>query len=127
VFTAALLVGADGTDSPIRARLGIDVDARDYEASALSCNVRLQRGLDGWAFERMGPQGPLAVLPLGGDLAGLVWTLPHELANERAQVPEHAFLEVLQPELGWRFGRVLECGSRRAYPLRLCVSRQIQH
>ncbi|AOU96904.1 2-octaprenyl-6-methoxyphenyl hydroxylase [Acidihalobacter yilgarnensis] len=116
---ARLVVAADGTGSPIREQVGIPVETRAYGQSALIANVSVTRLQAGVAYERFTDEGPLAMLPMGGDRYSLVWThreadLPATLALGDAE-----FLAALQQRFGWRLGRLKAVGRRASYPLGL--------
>ena len=72
----AVLVGADGTESFVRRTLGIGVERHDYGQSAFVTTLTLDKPLDGTAYERFTDSGPVALLPLGANGAGLVLSVP---------------------------------------------------
>ncbi|KAI9698370.1 MAG: putative ubiquinone biosynthesis monooxygenase [Candelina mexicana] len=86
-LAARLLVGADGGNSPVRAFAGIESRGWDYERHGVVATVRLEGS--GWggnesrtAYQRFLPTGPVALLPLPGDLSTLVWsTTPTRAAH----------------------------------------------
>ncbi|HET8765127.1 MAG TPA: FAD-dependent monooxygenase, partial [Rhodanobacter sp.] len=61
---AALLVGADGTESFVRQTLGIDARRFDYEQTLFVATVTPERAHGNRAFERFSDHGPVALLPL---------------------------------------------------------------
>ncbi|MDN3516963.1 2-octaprenyl-6-methoxyphenyl hydroxylase [Aquisalimonas lutea] len=123
-LSARLLVAADGTHSVLRERLGIPCDDSDYGQCGIVANVTPARDPQGRAYERFTPEGPLALLPLRGGHASLVWTVAPERAEALAGLPDDAFLAALQDAFGYRLGRFLRAGRRAVYPLRLSRSRQ---
>ena len=114
-----LLVGADGTDSGVRAALNIDTRERDYGQAAVSANVTPADGHHDWAYERFTEPGPLALLPLPAGHCSLVWCNAPARAAALAEMTDAAFLHALQQCFGWRMGRFTEVGRRTVYPLRL--------
>jgi len=122
---ARLLVGADGTGSMVRGRLGIDVDTFDYEQTLLVCTVTPSRPLDGRAFERFSNAGPVALLPLGEDRAGLVLTVDTAAAVAVAALDDEGYLALAQRRFGWRVGRLRRPGKRFAHPIRRVASRAV--
>lgn len=116
-INARLVVGADGTDSAVRRLHGIDVDRFDYEQTAIVSVVALGKPHDGMAHERMTATGPLALLPLTGDRAGLVWALPTAAADHHLALDDAAFLAAVQQLFGYRLGRFARIGHRQPWPL----------
>ncbi|KAG5916598.1 hypothetical protein E4U53_004294 [Claviceps sorghi] len=84
-LAARLLVGADGANSPVRCFAGIQSRGWDYDRHGVVATLRLEG--PGWggdsskiAYQRFLPTGPVAMLPLPGNLATLVWTTTPENA-----------------------------------------------
>ena len=92
-LAARLLVGADGANSPVRTFAGIESRGFDYSRHGVVASLKL-RG-PGWggaehkiAYQRFLPTGPIAMLPLPGDMATLVWsTTPERAARLKALSP----------------------------------------
>lgn len=118
-----LAVIADGSDSPLRAALGIGTQQRDYGQQAIIANVAFSEPHKGIAYERFTAQGPLALLPLGKSAAAcesaLVLTLPYDVAQDVAASSDAEFLQHLQKRFGYRLGKFLRVGQRHAYDLHL--------
>ncbi|KAF2146674.1 uncharacterized protein K452DRAFT_218449 [Aplosporella prunicola CBS 121167] len=96
-LAARLLVGADGANSPVRAFAGITARGWDYQRMGVVASLRLAG--PGWggplhkiAYQRFLPTGPVAMLPLPGDMATLVWsTTPERAARLRSlSLPDFA-------------------------------------
>ncbi|MCG6869141.1 MAG: 2-octaprenyl-6-methoxyphenyl hydroxylase [Gammaproteobacteria bacterium] len=122
-LTARLVVAADGTESSIRKRLGIEVDIEDYGQTAVVTNVTPGVPHDFTAFERFTPSGPMALLPLDADRMSLVWTHRNDRVGEVLAWDDDTFLDRLQSSFGYRLGKFRKAGSRSAYPLRLVRAR----
>jgi 2-octaprenyl-6-methoxyphenol hydroxylase len=121
-----LLVGADGTESFVRRALGIGVERHDYGQSAFVTTLTLEKPLGGTAYERFTDSGPVALLPLGGNRAGLVLSVPAEEAPRIAALGDDAFVAFVHERFGWRAGRFARPGRRKAFPLaRALASRTI--
>ncbi|MFT4197899.1 MAG: 2-octaprenyl-6-methoxyphenyl hydroxylase [Pseudoxanthomonas sp.] len=116
-LSARLLVAADGSDSTVRAALGIEDVRHDYGQSLLVARLRAARAADGTAWERFGRHGPTALLPRGDRHFGLVHGVPGEQAEAIAALDEAAWLARVQAAFGWRAGRFLASGPRSVYPL----------
>jgi 2-octaprenyl-6-methoxyphenol hydroxylase len=114
---AKLVVAADGVRSAVRERLGIAVAEHDYEQRAVIFNCATEVPAAGRAFERFTERGPLALLPLTGARAGIIWTLPTADAERVAALPEPAFRAELQATFGHRLGRFTRTGERHLHTL----------
>lgn len=84
-LAARLLVGADGANSPVRTFAGIDSRGWDYGRHGVVATLELEG--DGWggahrkiAYQRFLPTGTIALLPMPGNFATLVWSTTPENA-----------------------------------------------
>lgn len=111
-----LLVGADGTHSQVRAACAIDADTHDYGHRLIVTRLRTSKAPDGTAFERLGDEGPTALLPRGDRHYGLVQGVDAARADAVMALDDAAFLAQAQDAFGWRAGRFVACGPRSVYP-----------
>ncbi|MDZ4200652.1 MAG: FAD-dependent monooxygenase [Gallionella sp.] len=93
-------------------------ETRDYGQSAVITHVTCSAPQADIAFERFTAQGPLALLPYR-DGYELVWTAPHEQAQEILHWDEVTFLARLHEHFGDRVGVFLKVGQRSCFPLGL--------
>jgi len=114
---ARLLVGADGTESFVRGALGIDVERHDYGQSAFVTTLTVDKPLNGAAYERFTDSGPVALLPLGANRAGLVLSVPSADAPQIGALDDDAFIAFVHERFGYRAGRFSKPGRRKPYPL----------
>jgi len=121
-LAAALLVGADGRRSGTAARAGLRRTVTAYGQTAIVCAIAHDRPHDGIAVQRFLPAGPLAILPLQGNRASVVWSEADAQATALLALPDEAFLAALAPRLGDRLGRVALAGGRWSYPLELSLT-----
>jgi 2-octaprenyl-6-methoxyphenol hydroxylase len=112
-----LLVGADGTHSFVRARLGIASETHDYDQTLFVCTVTPERDPQHRAFERFSDDGPVALLPLAGHRCGLVLTVPTAQAAAVAAMDDGDYLALAQRRFGWRLGRLGRPGRRFPYAI----------
>lgn len=90
-IAARLLVGADGANSPVRSFAGIESRGWDYDRHGVVATLKLVSG-EGrkTAYQRFLPSGPIALLPLPGPYATLVWsTTPSRAAFLKSLTKEN--------------------------------------
>jgi len=137
-LSADLVIAADGTNSVIRNKLGIDTDGRDYDQCAVLANVHTTNPHQHTAFERFTKDGPLALLPLSvggterGDknshLYSMILTAPHDEKERLEKISDNEFLGLLQKKFGGRLGKFEKISKRFVAPLKLVVSsKQVDH
>jgi 2-octaprenyl-6-methoxyphenol hydroxylase len=114
---ARLLVLADGGANASRIP-GVVFREKDYEQRAVVGKVTADRPHAGRAYERFTPQGPVALLPVGGQFA-LVYTAAPQEADRLLALDDAAFLAQLQAHFGDRAGRFTSVASRASFPLKL--------
>ena len=122
---ARLVVAADGTRSAVREALGIGVDEHDYGQTLFVARVRATQAPDGTAYERLGDDGPTALLPRGDRHWGVVHGVAREQAETVAALDDAAWLARLQHAVGWRIGRLVASGERSAYPIARVVAQRL--
>jgi 2-octaprenyl-6-methoxyphenol hydroxylase len=122
-LAARLMVIADGG-----ANLNLaHIKTRDYQQTALVCNVASERPHRNRAFERFTPGGPVALLPTVQGWS-LVWTATPDHAHQLAAVADAEFCACLTSALGAAaaavFGAFRLLGQRRIFPLVLKYATQ---
>ncbi len=123
-LSARLVIAADGIESAVREAAGIGVETRDYQQVAIITTVLPRKFHDHVAYERFTSTGPLALLPLTDGRCALVLTLSPARAASAMSWTDEQFLAEVQGRFGFRLGRFLKAGQRRAYPLSLsCAER----
>ncbi|MFZ3261257.1 MAG: FAD-dependent monooxygenase [Thiobacillus sp.] len=91
---------------------------RDYDQTAVVCEVQTELPHANQAYERFTPEGPAALLPKG-DRYALVWTARQEDAARLAQLADPEFLAALYRHFGGRQGLFLSASPRKTFPLKL--------
>ncbi len=117
-----LIIGCDGRDSPTAQRAGIRRTGWDYGQTGLVCAVAHERPHHGCAHQFFMPAGPLAILPLPGNRASIVWTERSAEAARIEALDDAAYLDILRPRFGDFLGQISLAGKRHAYPLRLTIA-----
>jgi 2-octaprenyl-6-methoxyphenol hydroxylase len=98
---------------------GLPRQARDLPDSVLLAQLSTDRPHAGTAHERFAASGPMALLPGAGcgDYT-LVWTLPHQRADDLAALPAQHLLPIAQEAFGWRAGKFMGLANPRSVRLR---------
>ncbi|MEO3413508.1 FAD-dependent monooxygenase [Roseovarius sp. CAU 1744] len=122
VLSGGLLVGSDGRASGTATRAGIQRTGWDYGQTALVCAIEHDLPHHGVAHQFFMPPGPLAILPLPGNVSSIVWSESKETAAQFAALPDADFIEVLRPRFGDFLGQIRLRGKRYTYPLGLTVA-----
>ncbi|MGJ8692964.1 MAG: FAD-dependent oxidoreductase [Thalassotalea sp.] len=73
VIKGKLIIAADGANSQIRSLAGIGITGWDYQQSAMLINVTTDLPQQDITWQQFFETGPVAMLPLGGNNASLVW------------------------------------------------------
>lgn len=125
VFTASLLVGAEGRVSPTRDLAGIGLSQWSYRQRGIVTAVTLEKSHQNTAFEIFYPDGPLAILPLNDDdegraMASIVWTVPEGKADAWTSLSDRAFGAALTEASGGFLGAITSIAPRSSWPLTLC-------
>jgi ubiquinone biosynthesis monooxygenase Coq6 len=93
---ARLLIGADGANSPVRTFAGIQARGWDYKRMGVVATLRLasspRRKI---AFQRFLTSGPVAMLPLPGNMASLVWSTTPERAAVLKSLSQKDFVALV--------------------------------
>jgi 2-octaprenyl-6-methoxyphenol hydroxylase len=100
------------------------VQVRDCRQAAVTARVTCGMPHQNVAYERFTPEGPLALLPMGGMLA-LVWTTTPDSAQQLCALPEARFLKRLQCAFGSRLGAFSSASARAWFPLALKTTERI--
>lgn len=117
-LTAPLVVVADGGRG---AKAPNPKISRDYDQTAVVCDVQTELPHASQAYERFTPEGPAALLP-NGDRYALVWTASNADAQRIAALPETEFLDALYRHFGGRQGRFVAASPRKTFPLKLAYT-----
>lgn len=119
IYSAKLIVGADGARSWLRTQAGIQINTRDYEQKGLVTTVKTSGSHQQTARQRFLTTGPLAFLPLSDNHCSIVWSTNHEEANRLLNLDDDNFIQELQLAIGdTSLGNIESISQRAAFPLR---------
>ncbi|BAP17007.1 FAD-dependent hydroxylase [cyanobacterium endosymbiont of Epithemia turgida] len=117
-----LVIGADGSQSPIRLKVGIKTQGWKYWQSCVTFTVKHNAPSNNIAFERFWYSGPMGILPLPGNRCQIVWTAPHSQAKAIRELDETKFLSQLQQRTGGILGKLELVSDRFIFPIQLMQS-----
>ena len=117
LIKAQIVVGADGSNSRLRALCNLQAEVKSYVSDALVANIELRRSHNYCAYERFTRDGPLALLPLHNQRMSLVWSMQPAHLHKWLHASDAEFLRELQKTFGYRAGRFLYVGRRGSYNL----------
>lgn len=123
--TARVLIGADGRGSGTGARAGIKRLGWGYGQTALVSAIAHEKPHHGIAHQFFMPTGPLAILPLPGNVSSIVWSESAENAAAFHALPDADYLTMLQPRFGNFLGEIALAGARYTYPLSLSLAQRM--
>jgi ubiquinone biosynthesis UbiH/UbiF/VisC/COQ6 family hydroxylase len=119
---ASLVIGADGSNSWVRAQADIGISYRSYDQRAVVANFDCQLPHHGIARQWfLGEQGIVALLPLPGSRVSLVWSAPDKLAETMLRETPEQLCQRLAQLPGQTLGAftMLSPTQPQAFPLRL--------
>jgi ubiquinone biosynthesis UbiH/UbiF/VisC/COQ6 family hydroxylase len=87
--------------------------------------VRTQMPHHHVAYQRFLPTGPLAFLPLTGNLCSIVWSAKVDEADRLMMLDDAGFTEALYQAFGPVLGRIEEIGERAAFQLKAQLARHL--
>ena len=122
VAEGALLIGAEGRQSPTRAEAGLSSAKWDYRHRAFVTGITHEQPHGGVAWEIFYAAGPLALLPLqdlpdGRHRSAVVWTVDEKDAKGIAALSDAQFLGEIAARMEGIFGQLELSAPRISYPL----------
>lgn len=124
VISAALVVGAEGANSPVRNAVGIQTTGWSYGQRCTVGAVSPERYHRHIAWQRFTETGPVAFLPLSDGRCSLAWHADDALAAELAELDHDAFCERLTEASAGVLGRIERMDTRASFPLQLLHARE---
>ena len=121
-----LEVAADGHGSPRRRAAGLRHWRLPYTQGCLTVQVGLRGSRPDQAWELFRPEGPFAVLPLGGEAFQLVWSAPLQRLQQLEQLPAAEFLDALSAALPEPLQAEVLLDQPRAFPVALELAWPLQ-
>ena len=113
----ALLIAADGRQSPTRELASIDIESGSYHQRAIVANVSTAKPHEFTAWQRFLATGPLAFLPLANGQSSIVWSCDDAFAHQLLELGDDDFRAALGEAFEYRLGEVTATSERRSFPL----------
>jgi 2-octaprenyl-6-methoxyphenol hydroxylase len=123
-FGCALVVAADGRNSPLREAAGIKIVGWDYPQTGIVTRVRHERAHEDRAVQHFLPSGPFAILPLRGNRSCITWTESADVARRILALDESDFLAEVERRFGGKLGAIALDGPRQSWPLGMHLARR---
>ncbi|PCF96946.1 UbiH/UbiF/VisC/COQ6 family ubiquinone biosynthesis hydroxylase [Vreelandella nigrificans] len=117
-LSARLIVGADGARSTLRELAGISTSSYDYHQRALIINVETELPQQDVSWQCFTPTGPIAMLPLPGQRASLVWYDGDEASKAREQLSDDALQMAIETAFPKRLGKLTRIVARGSFPIK---------
>ncbi len=118
-LSCKLMLAADGAQSTVRKKLGLETIIKSYDRTAIICNITPEFKHQYCAYERLTKTGPTAMLPFVQNRCGFVWTVEKDKADDILAMDDAEFLQHAQTQFGYRLGKFIKVGQRSSYPLYL--------
>ena len=112
---APLIVACDGAKSLVRGASDLRFEGWQYDAKVISATVQLAAHHKGAARQVFLPGGPLAVLPLKGNRANLIWTERAAVADALMALDDAGFEAELAKKAGDFVPGAKLAGARHAF------------
>lgn len=114
---ASLAIAADSRFSETRRAMGIPAAMQDFGRTMMVYRMELGQPHENTAWEWFGYGQTLALLPLAGNLASVVLTLPHREIDALLALSDEDFNRDMERRFEHRLGSMRLAGTRHPYPL----------
>jgi ubiquinone biosynthesis UbiH/UbiF/VisC/COQ6 family hydroxylase len=118
-ITARLVVGADGGESRVRNAAGIGMTPGDYAQLGVVANFTCEKPHRGVAFQWFMREGVLALLPLPGNRASMVWSIARERGQELLALAPDDLVAAVESASRGELGALKVLTPPVAFPLKL--------
>lgn len=105
-INAKVLIGADGANSLVRKLTHIGTTGWDYAQSAMLINVKTEKTQQDITWQQFFPTGPLAMLPMPGNMASLVWYHDKDEIKRLSALSASQLTEAIAKNFPQRLGKV---------------------
>ena len=116
ILRTKLVIGADGANSYVRKLVNIGTTGWDYAQSAMLINVRTEKSQQDITWQQFFKTGPLAMLPMPGNCASLVWYHNKDEINRLSALSAKSLAQEVMQHFPKRLGKV-DVINQAAFPL----------
>ena len=116
VIEAKLVIAADGANSQVRKLVNIGTTGWDYAQSAMLINVKTDLPQQDITWQQYFQTGPVAMLPMPGSTASLVWYHHKDEITRLAALSNSNLEDEIQQHFPVRLGKV-EVVAKAPFPL----------
>jgi 2-octaprenyl-6-methoxyphenol hydroxylase len=122
VFTATLVVAADGSRSMAREAAGVSLRRWSYPQSAIVATLAIEYPHKGVSTEFHTESGPFTLVPLPGNRVSLVWVDRPERAEQTAALSAEAFANAVEARASSIHGAMRLEDPPAVFPLRAALA-----
>ncbi len=117
-----LIIAADGSNSITKKKLKTPSFNFNYNQMCITAKVLLRGVKSNEAFEILNSEGPLAVLPLGGDLFQIICSQSIVKGNHNMNQPKSLFLDYLSTILPYGIEPDTIIDEPKSFPIKFLIS-----
>lgn len=121
-ISAQLCIAADGRDSPLRKKAGINTIGWPYRQNGIVATIEHELPHRGVAHELFLEAGPFAILPMKGNRSSIVWSEQEARAEKFMGLDDRAFMTEVRQRFGDQWGETKLVGPRWSYPLTMQIA-----
>ena len=115
-FKTKLLIGSDGAHSQVRQLANIGLTGWDYQQSAMLINVETETPQQDITWQQFFESGPIAMLPMRGHHASLVWYNSKSEIKRLSKLDNDALLKEVERTFPRKLGKV-NVVDKASFPL----------
>ena len=115
-ISAKVVIGADGANSYVRKLTHIGTTGWDYAQSAMLIIVQTEKPQQDITWQQFFPTGPLAMLPMPGNCASLVWYHDKDEIKRLSTLSHDHLAQEIMHSFPKRLGKI-EIISKASFPL----------
>ena len=117
-----LIVAADGVNSATKKKLKTPSFKFNYDQLCITAKVLLRGVKSNEAYEILNSEGPLAVLPLGGDLFQIICSQSIKKGTHNMSMPKSLFLDYLSTLLPYGIEPDTIIDEPKSYPIKFVLN-----